>query len=137
MVKTISISTRRKVTLSRSNTLSIGSFLNISNLQGTLFMSFIARVKLFKKTVEQIEQAEGGIDAFSKGYTKMGFNTLPSGEISYKEWAPNAKEAYLIGEFSIFLISISDSLLSRQLESFLTSHGQRLIWSLVDLVEKE
>lgn len=62
---------------------------------------------------------EGGLDTFTKvhhstthariiaqlltniqGFDKFGFNVLSNGDILYREWAPNALEAYLIGEFS-------------------------------------
>jgi 1,4-alpha-glucan branching enzyme len=46
-----------------------------------------------------IDQHEGGIDKFSQGYKKFGF-IVAKDELTYTEWAPNAKEAYLIGEFS-------------------------------------
>lgn len=46
-----------------------------------------------------IEHHEGGLDSFSKGYEQFGFN-LQKGGISYCEWAPNARDAYLIGDFS-------------------------------------
>ena len=60
------------------------------------------RWSLFKKWKDDIEKTEGGYDAFSQGYKKMGFVISPTGEITYREWAPNAKEAVLIGEFSEF-----------------------------------
>ena len=49
---------------------------------------------------DTIEQYEGGYDTFSKGFEKFGLNVTDKGEIVYREWAPNAKEAALIGEFS-------------------------------------
>ena len=47
-----------------------------------------------------IEEHEGGYDSFTKGYLKFGFNVSPNGEVVYREWAPNAVEANLIGDFS-------------------------------------
>ncbi|EEB95057.1 hypothetical protein MPER_06035, partial [Moniliophthora perniciosa FA553] len=35
-----------------------------------------------------------------KGYDKFGFNVGENDEVVYREWAPNAKEAYFIGEFN-------------------------------------
>jgi len=35
----------------------------------------------------------------------MGFNVTPKG-IYYREWAPNAVRAHLIGDFSILLLYI-------------------------------
>ncbi|KAJ3090285.1 alpha-1,4-glucan branching enzyme [Quaeritorhiza haematococci] len=49
--------------------------------------------------IEKINKYEGGVDKFTRGYEFMGFNVVDGG-IMYREWAPNAKEAYLIGEFN-------------------------------------
>jgi 1,4-alpha-glucan branching enzyme len=67
--------------------------------------------------INTIKETEGGVDKFSKvsatnnnqcmlplikcqGTEKFGFNVDKDNNIVYREWAPNAKEAYLIGEFS-------------------------------------
>jgi len=52
-----------------------------------------------------IDANEGGLDAFSQGYKKFGFNrgVGPDGStagIWYREWAPAAKALALIGEFN-------------------------------------
>lgn len=54
----------------------------------------------FTKWKDTIEQHEGGYDKFTKGYLKFGLNVDPNGEVVYREWAPNAVEANIIGEFS-------------------------------------
>ena len=54
-----------------------------------------------QKWIKTIDETEGGLDKFSKGFTKYGLNMLENGDIVYREWAPNAKEAYLIGDFSM------------------------------------
>lgn len=36
----------------------------------------------------------------TQGYEKFGFNINDNGDITYREWAPNAVEAHLIGDFS-------------------------------------
>lgn len=54
----------------------------------------------FQQWKDTIAQYEGGYDAFSKGYEKFGLNVNDKGEIVYREWAPNATEAALIGDFS-------------------------------------
>lgn len=59
----------------------------------------------FIKKLEQIESAEKSLEQFSKSYLRFGFNVGPTGDVSFREWAPNAKEAYLFGEFSITLIT--------------------------------
>lgn len=62
--------------------------------------SIIARHDLFRKWKDDIEKHEGGYDSFSKGYEKFGFNIDSNGQVTYREWAPNARDAYLIGDFS-------------------------------------
>ena len=58
------------------------------------------RYQQFKQWKDTITSAEGGYDQFTKGYLKFGFNAAPDGSVTYREWAPNAKEAVLIGDFS-------------------------------------
>lgn len=36
----------------------------------------------------------------SKGFEKFGLNVNGNGDITYREWAPNAIDAHLIGDFS-------------------------------------
>ena len=58
------------------------------------------RWEKFMETKGRIEEAEGSLEEFSKGYLKFGFNKTPSGEITYREWAPAACSAFLIGDFN-------------------------------------
>ena len=67
------------------------------------------RWKSFMQWKKTIEDSEGGYDAFSKGYETFGFNVKSDNSIVYREWAPNATEAALTGEFSEFEPSISFS----------------------------
>ncbi|XP_034694883.1 1,4-alpha-glucan-branching enzyme 1, chloroplastic/amyloplastic-like isoform X3 [Vitis riparia] len=53
----------------------------------------------YKKMREAIDKYEGGLDLFSRGYEKMGFTRSATG-ITYREWAPGAKSAALIGDFN-------------------------------------
>ncbi|KAF5387839.1 hypothetical protein D9615_000605 [Tricholomella constricta] len=55
---------------------------------------------LNRKWKDTIEQSEGGYDSFTKGYLKFGFNVAKDGQVVYREWAPNATEANLIGDFN-------------------------------------
>jgi 1,4-alpha-glucan branching enzyme len=71
--------------------------------------------------ITAINQSEGGLEKFSrvcdpipslashiltclKGKEKFGLNIDKQNNITYREWAPNATEAFLIGEFSISLL---------------------------------
>jgi 1,4-alpha-glucan branching enzyme len=58
------------------------------------------RYEKFRQWKDSIEIHEGGYDTFSQGYRRFGIHVQPSGEIVYREWAPNAKQAFLIGDFS-------------------------------------
>lgn len=53
-----------------------------------------------QKWIKTIDETEGGLDKFSKGTEKFGFVVHDNGDITYREWAPNALRAYLIGDFS-------------------------------------
>lgn len=57
------------------------------------------RWDLYKKWRWNIEENEGGMEVFSRGYEKYGFNRTDEG-IWYREWAPGAHEASLIGDFN-------------------------------------
>lgn len=54
-----------------------------------------------QKWIKTIDETEGGLDKFSKGWEKYGFTVHENGDITYREWAPNATQANLIGDFSI------------------------------------
>ena len=49
----------------------------------------------------KITEAEGGLEKFSRGYERFGVKKTSDG-ISYREWAPGAKEVFLTGDFSMF-----------------------------------
>ncbi|KAL8125635.1 1,4-alpha-glucan-branching enzyme 2-2, chloroplastic/amyloplastic-like isoform X1 [Apium graveolens] len=53
----------------------------------------------YKKMREEIDKYEGGLEQFSRGYEKFGFVRSDTG-ITYREWAPGAKSAALIGDFN-------------------------------------
>jgi hypothetical protein len=64
-----------------------------------------SRYAAFQKQLNAIEQHEGGIAQFSEGYKTMGFQVDQQGGVKYREWAPGAAEARLIGDFSEYLSS--------------------------------
>ncbi|KAL3898917.1 MAG: hypothetical protein SGCHY_002404 [Lobulomycetales sp.] len=57
------------------------------------------RVQCADEWINKINDCEGGIDKFTRGYEQLGFNTTSEG-IRYREWAPAAIEANLIGDFN-------------------------------------
>ncbi|KIL70248.1 glycoside hydrolase family 13 protein [Amanita muscaria Koide BX008] len=62
--------------------------------------AILHRYDLYRRWKDTIETQEGGYENFTKGYLRFGLNVNDSGEITYREWAPNAQEAYLIGDFN-------------------------------------
>ncbi|XP_016508689.1 1,4-alpha-glucan-branching enzyme isoform X1 [Nicotiana tabacum] len=60
---------------------------------------FRYRMKRYAEQKKLIEQHEGALEEFSLGYLKFGFNR-EEGCIVYREWAPAAEEAEVIGDFN-------------------------------------
>ncbi|KAF5747820.1 Starch branching enzyme 2.1 isoform 1 [Tripterygium wilfordii] len=53
----------------------------------------------YKRIRSEIDKYEGGLEVFSRAYEKFGFTRSATG-ITYREWAPGAKSASLIGDFN-------------------------------------
>ena len=61
---------------------------------------FNYRYERFHKRYKQLEEQEGGLERFSRGYDRFGLNRTKEGGIVYREWAPGAQAVYLTGDFS-------------------------------------
>lgn len=59
-----------------------------------------SRYSYAQKWIKTIDETEGGLETFSRGTEKFGFVVHDNGDITYREWAPNALRAYLIGDFN-------------------------------------
>ncbi|KAF2146036.1 glycoside hydrolase family 13 protein [Aplosporella prunicola CBS 121167] len=59
-----------------------------------------ARYTKAQQWIQSIDEHEGGLEKFSRGFEKFGFNVAENNDIVYREWAPNALRAYLIGDFN-------------------------------------
>eukprot|EP00798_Chlamydomonas_sp_ICE-L_P020992 gene20992-27850_t len=57
------------------------------------------RYERYEQMKVSIEKAEGSLAEFAQGYNKLGF-TRENGAIVYREWAPAAQAACLIGDFN-------------------------------------
>ncbi|GLT89940.1 hypothetical protein SLE2022_078980 [Rubroshorea leprosula] len=57
------------------------------------------RYSQYKRMCAEIDKYEGGLEMFSRGYEKFGFTRSATG-ITYREWAPGAMSAALIGDFN-------------------------------------
>ena len=60
-----------------------------------------ARMRLYDGQVERICRRYGSLLECANGYRRMGFNKdAATGEWVYREWAPGARELFLIGDFN-------------------------------------
>ncbi|KAL8140570.1 hypothetical protein V2J09_006591 [Rumex salicifolius] len=57
------------------------------------------RFSQYRKMREAIDIHEGGLEGFSRGYEQFGFIRSENG-VTYREWAPGALSACLIGDFN-------------------------------------
>ncbi|KAE8767575.1 starch branching enzyme IIb [Hordeum vulgare] len=57
------------------------------------------RYSLYRRIRSDIDEYDGGMDVFSRGYEKFGFVRSAEG-ITYREWAPGADSAALVGDFN-------------------------------------
>jgi hypothetical protein len=68
----------------------------------------------------------------------MGFTVAKDGTITYREWAPGASSANLIGEFSALIIQYSglgkgekaDLTTDRWMESRIASYEEEPVWRI-------
>lgn len=67
------------------------------------------RYSAYKKALDFIDTHEGGLDRFTQGHKKMGFQIDDKGGVTYREWAAGAVEARLIGDFSKRPVHFSDA----------------------------
>ncbi|KAH9813335.1 family 13 glycoside hydrolase [Melampsora americana] len=58
------------------------------------------RMQKFSSWIKQIDETEGGLGKFSKGFERFGLIPQSDGSIVYREWAPGVEKASLIGEFN-------------------------------------
>lgn len=58
------------------------------------------RHKEFQKWLQTFKDAEGGLLEIGRGYKKYGLNLQPNGDLTFKEWAPNAKCMKFFGDFN-------------------------------------
>ncbi len=62
-----------------------------------------ARMRLFDGQMERICRRYGSLMECARGYERLGFNRVGgTGEWVYREWAPGARELYLIGDFNFW-----------------------------------
>lgn len=62
--------------------------------------AFKRRYAKAQEWIDKLDKTEGGVEKFSKGADIFGLNVDAQNNITYREWAPNAQKASLIGEFN-------------------------------------
>ncbi|KAA8650383.1 1,4-alpha-glucan branching enzyme GLC3 [Aspergillus tanneri] len=63
------------------------------------------RFRFVESWVKAIDETEEGLEKYSRGYERFGLNVDANGNITYREWAPNALEAQLVGDFNNWDVS--------------------------------
>ena len=63
------------------------------------------RYSLAQKWIKTLNEHEGGLEGFGRGHERFGLHVQGNGDIVYREWAPNATQAFLTGEFSKIKVS--------------------------------
>lgn len=58
------------------------------------------RYGIFQAYIEDIDQYEGGLEKFSRAYETYGIHELEDGSIRCYEWAPDADDMWLYGDFN-------------------------------------
>ncbi|KAI0237007.1 alpha-1,4-glucan branching enzyme [Massospora cicadina] len=58
-----------------------------------------SRTNKVKEWIDRFSKEEGGFDQVTKGYERYGLHVFKEG-VTYREWAPNAISASLIGDFN-------------------------------------
>lgn len=65
-----------------------------------LKFSPLSRHGLVKDWIKRIDEADGGLDSFSKAYQYYGIHIQADNSVIVREWAPGAQQLYLTGDFS-------------------------------------
>lgn len=58
------------------------------------------RYAVFQDYIDRVNEVEGGLDQFTKGYTYYGMQFNKDNSVTCREWAPGAVQVYLMGEFN-------------------------------------
>ncbi|CAN0397601.1 unnamed protein product [Lampetra planeri] len=61
---------------------------------------FKRRYGRMQELLGEMDQHEGGLDAFTRGYATMGISKGPDGTLCCREWAPGAQALHLTGDFN-------------------------------------
>ena len=77
---------------------------NFTMKQGNFF--FCSRYGCFLDLLSKINQNEGGLEKFSRGYESFGIRRTPENGIYMKEWAPGAEGISLRGDFSKTILQL-------------------------------
>ncbi|KAL4271873.1 hypothetical protein GQ457_13G019360 [Hibiscus cannabinus] len=97
-ISAVMIQDTSTITTSEEDTEHIG-ILDVDTALQPFKDHFQYRIKNYVDQRTLFEKHEGGLEEFAKGYLKFGFNKEDDG-IVYREWAPAAQEAQVVGDFN-------------------------------------
>ncbi|GMI78569.1 hypothetical protein HRI_001526200 [Hibiscus trionum] len=97
-ISAVMIQDTSTITTSEEDTEHIG-ILDVDTALRPFKDHFQYRIKKYVDQKTLFEEHEGGLEEFAKGYLKFGFNKEDDG-IVYREWAPAAQEAQVVGDFN-------------------------------------
>lgn len=66
----------------------------------TYIITTVYRYGCFEKVLHVMEEHEGGLDKFSRGYDYFGCHVAADNGVHWREWAPGAEGLFLRGDFS-------------------------------------
>lgn len=58
------------------------------------------RYRLFEQRLCELEELEGSVDDFTRGYLSYGVQKQANNTLVFREWAPGAQALYLTGDFN-------------------------------------
>lgn len=91
-----------------------------------------ARLRLFDAQMARITRRYGSLMSCAEGYARFGFNREEDGSWVYREWAPAAREMFLIGDFNAWnreatpMQRRKDGVWEVRLPADALCHGQRV-----------
>ena len=68
---------------------------------------FFRRYGNFEDFLNRMDQVEGGIMEMAKGYNYFGCHVEPDKTFVCRQWAPGAKEMWLMGDFNDWRYGLS------------------------------
>ncbi|XP_063058388.1 1,4-alpha-glucan-branching enzyme [Engraulis encrasicolus] len=84
----------------KSEPLDLNDFFHMEPSLRQFESDFHRRYWLFEERLRQVEDLEGDIESFTKGYQAYGVQRQPNNSLLFREWAPGAQGLFLTGDFN-------------------------------------